>query len=406
MNSLKPAILVIILLLFSLIHAEELSLKDLTKMLQEKNLEIKISNLKEKIAGQEFKISNTLENPEFEYARGKGEPFDQIDNKKDIWELGISVKIPNPIYRSFLFKVHREEYSQALIREKIFKRAVIRELKVCYYNFQLYLKIYSLLVKKETITDKLVEIIKYKKNLGEVREIEYTRATLEKIRINADLYKLRKMIEAQKIQLNLLLNNTLPKDFVIKSNFTFTPASLKEGDIQNYLKDTLLVRMSMKKKKSKALGLKAEKSSIFEHITLFANKGNEPDAKIFKLGIGFEIPIFGTRTARIRKARYLKEKAEKEFEYQKNRLYAALHKKIINLKFEELKISNLKNSVILEREQTLELNSELYKQGEITLLEFLDTQRSLFETRSDYFKTITEWLILKSELEEILGEEL
>ena len=72
----------------------------------------------------------------------------------------------------------------------------------------------------------------------------------------------------------------------------------------------------------------------------------------------------------------------------------------------EKEIETFKGAVLEEGRQNRELSETLYKEGEVPLVVFLDSQNSFFEVQQRYYEAISEWDLLKAELEEMLGEEL
>ena len=105
---------------------QDYSLPQLIKQMEEKNLLLKISRYDQQIKESEYRISRALPNPEFAYSRGKGE-VNETGERSNLWDLGLSLNIPNPIYRHYLLKSQRSEVEEAKIRLQIRRRELIQD---------------------------------------------------------------------------------------------------------------------------------------------------------------------------------------------------------------------------------------------------------------------------------------
>jgi outer membrane protein TolC len=123
------------------------------------------------------------------------------------------------------------------------------------------------------------------------------------------------------------------------------------------------------------------------------------------VGIGVSIPIFNRQSATIRKAKLQKEKAQTEFDHAQKHFFADIQRMISEIRILEKEIETFKGAILKEGKENMVLSETLYKAGEVPLVVFLDSQNSYFEIQQRYYEAITEWNLLKAELEELLGEE-
>lgn len=70
----------------------------------------------------------------------------------------------------------------------------------------------------------------------------------------------------------------------------------------------------------------------------------------------------------------------------------------------EKEIETFTGAVLKEARENMEISEKLFREGEVPLLVFLDSQDSFFDIQARYHEAVTEWDILKAELDALLGE--
>ena len=125
-----------------------------------------------------------------------------------------------------------------------------------------------------------------------------------------------------------------------------------------------------------------------------------------KVGIGISNPVFNWKSAHIEKDKKKKKKARIEYEHERKHFYADIQRMIGEIRVLEKEIETFKGAVLKEGRENMDLSETLYKEGEVSLVIFLDSQNSFFEIQERYYEAITQWNILKAELQELIGEEI
>jgi len=403
----KPAIVITALLFTALFTqaAEVYRLEDLVSKLKETNLLIKISELDTRIARQKYRSARALPNPELELSRGKAEIPGEIE-RADIWDVGVKLSIPNPLYRGLFLKSQKGEIKTAEINALMTRLDMVKELKGHCFRLQYQQKLAVLLQEKMERLSEVSRIIKARVSIGETKEIEYLRATVELQKIRSELFRVEKTLLAEKTGINEVLNNTLAKDFKLEEDFGFKPAPGLEKKVTQLIEKSPLVMLRHNELSAKKAGHQAQRYSLIEGVELFGERGQEPDAKIWKVGIGISVPIFNFKRAEVKKARLEREKARVELEHARKHHLADVTRKTGEVMALEKEIETFTGTILREGEQNVTLSERLYREGEISLVEYLDAQNSFFEIKARYYQAIIEWKILKTELEAMLGVEL
>ncbi len=378
------------------------TLNRLIELLEENNLPLKVAELDKRIAKEEYREVRALPNPGFEFARGKGDIPGDI-GKAGIWEMGLRWSLPNPVYRYFFLKSMKTLVTEAEIQAEIDKREIVKNLKIHFYRLQFYNKVKTFLEEKSRILDELSRITRAKVSIGESKEIDFLRSAVEIQKNKTALFRIDKTIAYERTSLNEFLNYTLPEDFTMVEDFSFSPLPDIEDQINRLIETSPFIRLKFTRLKREKANLHAAGSSIIEEIEIFAEKEKEVEGAKWKVGIGISVPLFNQKTAAVRKARFQKQRAQTEFEHAKKHFSTDIQRMAAEIRSLEKEIETFKGAVLEEGRENLELSEKLYKEGEVPLVVFLDSQNSFFEVQERYYEAISEWNILKAELEALLG---
>ena len=380
-------------------------LENLVEILKSNNLLFKIHEIEKNLTKQEYKINRLLPNPEIEFSRGQGEVFETQESQL-VWGVHFKFEIPNPLYRYLFLKSEKQSISKARIIAEIKNRSLIRKFKNHFFRYQYFITIDLFLIEKQKILEEINKITKMKVSIGETREIDYLRSSVELQKNKTAGFKIRKRIAYEKTKINEFLNYVLPDDFKIIKDFDITPLPRIEKTIEGLIKKGPFVELRGSEVEQKKLKVRANRFSIIESFEIFTEKGKEVDADVWRWGVGIAIPIFNTKYLSVQKAKMEQEKAQKELEHTRKHLFADVQGVIAEIRISEKEIETFRGAVLKEGSENLELSKKMYLSGEVPLVVFLDSQNSFFEIKKRYYEVITEWKILKSELEELLGVEL
>lgn len=381
------------------------TLNELIQLAQANNLLLKITNLDKKIAREEYRDLRALPNPELEYSRGKGEiPGETF--KPSLHSISLKWSVPNPLYRHYSLASMKKNVRSAEIEADMQKREIIKNLKIHYFRLQFYKKVKTFMQEKLRILEEVNTITRAKVSIGESKEIDYLRSSVEIQKSKTYLFKVDKTIAYERTKLNEYLNYNLPADFTITDNFGFTPLPGIEDEISRLIDKSPLISLKSNQVDREKAHLKAARLSILESIEVFGEKEKEMEGNIQRIGIGISIPIFNLKSAHVRKAKLQKEKAETEFIHTQKHFFADIQQVISEIRILEKEVETFKGAILKEGRENMELSEKLYKAGEVPLMVFLDSQNSFFEVQERFYEAITEWNILRANLEVLLGEEL
>jgi outer membrane protein TolC len=378
------------------------TLDRLLQLAGEHNLRLKISGLDKRIAVQEYRGARALPNPELEYSRGQGEIPGESPNAT-IWGMGLKWSMPNPIHRYFFLKSNRTYITEAEIQAEMNKREIIKGLKTHFYRLRFYQAVKTFLTEKLRILTEINTITQAKVDIGETKSIDALRSSVEIQKVKTVFFRVQKTIAYERTQLNEYLNFTLPENFTAADDFSFQSLPDIETRVSRLIETSPFIRLHANRLKREQAHLKAARLSIIDAVELFGEKEKEVEGQKWKVGIGISLPLFNQNSAHVNKAKLQRRKATIELEHARKHFFADIQRLVAEIRVLEKEIQTFQGAILKEGRENMNLSEILYKQGEVPLVVFLDSQNSFFEVRRRYYEAITEWNILAAELEALLG---
>lgn len=141
-------------------------------------------------------------------------------------------------------------------------------------------------------------------------------------------------------------------------------------------------------------------------ISIAYRRINESKDNAFMAGISIPLPVFDRNQGRIQQAQIRINQGEWEKETARNNL---------NTKIESLypiaealanEITVLKQKSIPLAENAFSIISDSYQRGKFQLIDVLDAQRTLFETRRRLVESMADYKMTITELERLIGQDL
>ncbi|MCZ6817875.1 MAG: TolC family protein [Calditrichaeota bacterium] len=130
------------------------------------------------------------------------------------------------------------------------------------------------------------------------------------------------------------------------------------------------------------------------------------DDNAFVLDLAIPIPIFNRNQGAATEARLRSNKAEFERQATELRITTLVVEfyRALSTAFNEA--SSLQTSVLPEAQKAFDTISDGYKQGKFGFLDVLDAQRTLFDSRGQYLRALTDYHKATADLERLIGQSL
>lgn len=123
-------------------------------------------------------------------------------------------------------------------------------------------------------------------------------------------------------------------------------------------------------------------------------------------GISIPLPLFDRNQGTVREAKYRLrqgEEAQKAAQVEARRMLAEVYGQLASAYTE---VTTLHRDVLPAAQETFTATEEGYLEGKFDLLMFLDAQRTLFETTSQYIDALAVYHIARAEVERLIGTPL
>jgi cobalt-zinc-cadmium efflux system outer membrane protein len=133
---------------------------------------------------------------------------------------------------------------------------------------------------------------------------------------------------------------------------------------------------------------------------------NEIKESAFVLGLSLPLPLFDRNQGGILEAHARLTKTELERRAAEVRVSTALSDAYQNLVSAANEVTTLQNEVLPAAEEAFQATQEGYRLGKFGLLDVLDVQRTLFETRGRSLEALATYHKAVADLERLTGEEL
>lgn len=243
--------------------------------------------------------------------------------------------------------------------------------------------------------------------MGEVKELEAIKLYVETLKAQNELNKIQTELKLAKENLNKFLGYSLPPDFSVLGELDQRPLAIAEKTL---LDKTLLSHPLVKKKEKDLEYAKSNLSYVkwqrFPDFTLSGFINNELDGKNKGIGISLDIPLWNFKSKEIAEAENLRLKQSEELRALKMEITTEVKVKLNQLRLSEQSINIFHTGLLKQAEESLKISEVSYKQGEISLIDYLDSQRTYYSILKDYQESLFAWNADKAALEKATGGDI
>jgi len=353
-----------------------------------------------------YQASKRLFNPELEYYRGKGKGY-HSDEKVNTEGFSLTQPLENPFKRKYRIRMFEKDWQAAQSLLDFSKLELIYEIKNLFYKILLLKNKETPALKNLNSLKEIHQLILKRAKLGEVKELEAIKLYVETLKAQNELNKVRTELKLAKANLNKFLGNSLPSDFSLQGKLSYKFLPIEEKSlIEKTLLSHPLIRKKEKELEKAQSNLNYVRWQRFPDpkISGFVNK--EIDGRNKGVGISWEIPLWNFKSKEIAEATSLAMKKKEELKALRMELRTEIKTKFSGLQLSEQTINLFLSGLLRKAEESLRIAEISYKQGEISLIDYLDSQRTYYSILKDYQESLYNWNANKASLEKSIGEEI
>ncbi len=244
---------------------------------------------------------------------------------------------------------------------------------------------------------------------GDIPQVEVFKAEVEAARlINDKTSAEAELLNAQKRLFTVMGEPDAQIEEFIGVLYTETP-SLDLDKLQMYLLQNYPLLEAGKQNIELAnTVVKQSRREVIPNFDISAGYGRDGGAEedIARFGVELPFPIFNRNQGKIAESRALAGKAERDFRTLSNNLLSQLNQTFSTYGAQSKQVKAFIEVILPRAEQSLNLATDGYKEGEFSYLDVLDAQRTLAQARASYISTLKGLNVTIAELEKLTGKKL
>ena len=353
-----------------------------------------------------FQASKRLANPSLELNIGEGKSYDNTV-RRDTEGLFLTQPLENPFKRHYRIQMYENDWEASEHLFRFLRLETIYEIKMLFYKLLLLENKEELAQRNLESLEETYQLILNRVKLGETRELEAIKLYVETLKAKNELNKIRTEWELARENLNKSLGNVLPSDFSILGKLEYRPQPLEE---QSLLGKALISHPLIKGKEkdlefaeSQLKYVRWQRLPDFE-LSGFINK--ELHGRNKGIGVSLDIPLWSFKSKEIAQAESLLEKKNQELMALRMDIATEVKSRLNEQRLSEQALKLYHEGLLKQAEESLKISEQSYKQGEISLIDYLDSQRTYYSIIKDYQDSLYTWITNKSALEKAIGEEI
>jgi cobalt-zinc-cadmium efflux system outer membrane protein len=393
----------------SLIHPTEKKAFDLSEIIDlalENNPLISAKKNEVEARKASYEAAKRLANPELELNVGRATAYDQ-DLERNTGGISLSQYVENPFKRHHRIQVYEKDWEAAEFSQDILILEVTFRIKNLYFKILRLKSIQELAQKNLDSIQTIHRLIEKRAKLGEIKELEAIKLYVESLQAQRELNQIQTDLFLAKEKLNQYLGQTLPFDFSTVGSLTYAKTEIEENAA---LKKALNIHPRLNEKEKRVEQANSNWSYVkWQRLPDFKLSGfsqNELDGRNTGIGISLDIPLWSFKSKEIREAENLTRMEEEELRALRLEVSTEVKSWINQLRLSEQSLQIFHQGLLKQAEESLKIAEISYTQGEISLIDYLDSQRTYHSILNDYQESLFRWNADKAALEKAIGEEI
>jgi cobalt-zinc-cadmium efflux system outer membrane protein len=353
-----------------------------------------------------YEASKRLFNPELEFWFGKADSHDKLV-ERNTHGLTVTQPLENPFKRSRRIRMNRYVWEEVAARRDMRALEVVHDIKNQYFSLLLLQKKHELLTRIEQAIRETHGLIQKRAELGEVKELEAIKLYVETLKARKALTELRTESDLARENLNKLLANALPADFQVAGELAFQPIAVEEEGLlaRALAGHPLIVAKQLQLEKSRS-NISYVKWQRLPDLALKGFNDSGLDGINRGLGVAVDIPLWNFKGKELAEAEFLSTKSEQELNALRLDLAQEIRSRLRRTLLAEETLAIFSGGLMDQAEHSLTIAEVSYREGEISLLEFLDSQRTYISILGDYVDALFSWNAEKAALEKAVGGDI
>ncbi|MBP9901177.1 MAG: TolC family protein [Verrucomicrobiota bacterium] len=267
-----------------------------------------------------------------------------------------------------------------------------------------------LALAEETVglAEKAVEAVNKRVEAARTFAVEGTKAQVALASVQIERDQTQRALEAARQRLASNWGNSQPRFERVEGNLESTKSVPDLERLLERLRQNPDIARWATEISQREANVKLEKSRRVPDVTVGGGyrRLSGPEDNAFVAGVSIPLPFFNKNQGNIKEAEYQLAKAGDEQRATELRVKTSLGQAWQRLAAAAAEVTALKGQVLPGAQQSFDTVSQYYTEGRLGYLEVLDAQRTLFASRSQYFRALSDYHQAVIAIERLIGEPL
>ncbi|HIE65912.1 MAG: TolC family protein [Nitrospira sp.] len=254
----------------------------------------------------------------------------------------------------------------------------------------------------------VVETVSARVDAGKTSPVEEIKVKVALASIQIKLERAKRALIVSRQHLGATWGNTDPFFKRAKGRLSFVSGiPSQEKLMQSLTQNPELARWSAELSSRQAL-IVLEKSKAIPDLNISGGlrRLSGPGEDVFVVGLSFPLPLMNQNQGGILEARHELARAEEARRAVEVRINIALTDAYNRLATARAELSALNRNVLPGAQETFDAMSEGYRLGKFSLMDMLDTQRTISDVKSQHLDALTDYHMALFDLEQLIGESI
>jgi len=259
-----------------------------------------------------------------------------------------------------------------------------------------------------TLAEAFVKTIQRQVEAGKISPAELSRAQVELSMANIEVERARRELEAARQRLAATWGSTSPAFKEAKGVFRIPHAIPSFNELMTFIKDNPDIARWTTEIAQRHAVWELEKAKRIPDPTVSGGFRhlNESSDNAFVVGLSIPIPFFNRNQGAVQEAEYRLKQTEVQRRSVATTISTILAENYQSVSALFSEVSTLKDKIIPSAQNAFDIISEGYLLGKFTSLDVLDAQRTLFETRIRFLRSLNDLHQTVAEIERLIGRSL
>lgn len=396
----------IFLLSLSAQSEKEYSLQNLLEIGFQNNFRLTALSRRAEAGKAALKNARAYANPGLSYQIGKAENYEGTIGRTT-HGLSLNQAIENPFKRHYRIQAAESGWKAEEFNFREYRLKLTYEIKKYFFTILWLKREKELSIQNLKSIRDIYQLIARKAELGEIKELEAIKLEVESMKAENQIIRIQTELQSARESLNTFLGKALPEDFIVAGELDYSPVrNPLETLIQTALQNHPLIQKKVKE---------AEQA---EHLLYFARWQRFPDFELSAftakdlhgqnqgLGISLHIPLWNFKSGDIARSERLLESHQQELASLELELAADIKNRHARVLLAQKTLDLFHKGLLKQAGESERIARFSYQQGETSLIDYLDSQRTYLQIHEDYIHALYTWCVEKAGLEMAAGDKV